>query len=218
MNLAKYVACQLHHPAGPIGRIILPRLFNLRNRALNDLTLKFLELNPNDRVLELGFGGGYLLGRISEIITSGWIAGIDSSPEMVAFCKKKYRSLVSQGKLEIQHASAEALPYPEDQFTKACTVNTIFYFPNTTQAIQELWRVLAYGGALVVCFTSEKCLENRKFTRNGLKIFRETEVQDIMESCGFQHIRMIHGSDKWREFACAVGIKLSKSQRTSQAG
>ncbi len=203
----KLVASQLLKPSGLVGKVILPRVFNRRNVALNDLTLESLALAAEDRVLELGFGGGYLLGRMSAVVTLGLIAGVDSSPLMAAFCARQYRSLVRAGRLEIGCASAGALPYPSGFFSKACSVNTIFYFPDAPRAISELGRVLEEDGRLAICFTAKKYLENRKFARNGLTLYEAEEVQGLMELAGFSEIRMIPGSDRWREFLCAVGKK-----------
>ena len=74
---------------------------------------------------------------------------------MIAFCEKQQRSWIEAGKLELRCARAEALPYPTAYFTKACTVNSIFYWQDTSQAISELGRVLGERGRLVICFTSE---------------------------------------------------------------
>jgi ubiquinone/menaquinone biosynthesis C-methylase UbiE len=207
MILTKFLSKQLCHPSGIIGRVVLPRLFNSRNAVLNDFTLECLALQPNDRVLEVGFGGGYLLGRMATIITDGTIAGIDVSPAMVAFCEKRYRSLIRDGRLDIRCASVEALPYPPEYFTQVCTVNTIFYWRNASQAISELWRVLADSGTLVICFTCKKSLENRKFTKHGIVLYEVDQVHQLMESAGFHKINMVRGSDRHREFICAIGKK-----------
>lgn len=62
--IAKLMARQLGHPSGLVGRLILGPLWNRRNAALNDVAFDHLALRPHDRVLEVGFGGGYLIGRI----------------------------------------------------------------------------------------------------------------------------------------------------------
>ena len=41
-------------------------------------------LPAQGRVLEVGFGGGYLLGLMSTVVTVGFLAGVDRSPAMVA--------------------------------------------------------------------------------------------------------------------------------------
>ncbi len=203
----KLFARQLSHPSGILGRFVLPRVWNKRNSALNEVALNSLALRPGDRVLEVGFGGGHLLGRIASAITGGFLAGVDVSPAMVTFCEKRYRSLIREGELELRCASAESLPYPPTYFTKACSVNSIFYWQNAPQAISELWRVLAEGGMLVLCFTCKGSLEKRGFANSKITLYAAEEVQQMMEISGFHSIRVVRASDKHREFLCAVGKK-----------
>jgi SAM-dependent methyltransferase len=207
MMLANFFAKQLSHPSGILGRFVLPRVWNKRNSALNDVAFDSLALRPGDRVLEVGFGGGHLLGRMAGAITGGFLAGVDVSPAMVAFCEKRYRSLIREGKLELRCAGAESLPYPSAHFTKECSVNSIFYWQNAPQAISELWRVLVEGGMLVLCFTCKESLEKRGFANSGITLYAADEVQQMMEASGFHPIRMVRASDKYREFLCAVGKK-----------
>ena len=72
MRWDKFVAQQLGRPSGLIGQLILGPVWNKRNAALNDVAFDHLALNPHDRVLEVGFGGGYLLSRISTVVTEGF--------------------------------------------------------------------------------------------------------------------------------------------------
>jgi ubiquinone/menaquinone biosynthesis C-methylase UbiE len=207
MTLAEYVAGQLGNPSGLLGRLVLPRLWNRRNAALNDLTFDRLDLQPQDQVLEVGCGGGYLLHRIAGAVTHGLAAGIDASPQIVAFCQRRFRSLVRSGRLQVVCASAEDIPYPSNCFSKACTVNTLFYLTDAPQAISELWRVLADGGKAAICFTDRRFLEGRSFAAHGLNLCEAAEVRDMMDVAGFQDIRLTRGSDRWREFIILVGSR-----------
>jgi SAM-dependent methyltransferase len=207
MMPAKFFAKQLSHPSGILGRFVLPRVWNRRNSALNEMALNSLALRPGDRVLEVGFGGGHLLSRMADVIAGGFLAGVDVSPAMVTFCEKRYRSLVREGKLELRCAGAESLPYPSSYFTKACSVNSIFYWQNTPQAISELWRVLVEDGMLVLCFTCKSSLEKRGFANSGITLYEAKEIQQMMETSGFHPIHMVRASDKHREFVCATGRK-----------
>ena len=114
----KFMAQQLGRPSGLIGRFILGPVWNKRNAVLNDVAFDHLTLNPYDRVLEVGFGGGYLLSRMSTVVTEGFLSGVDVSPAMVALCEKRFASPVQAGKLELKCARAESLPYPNEHFTQ----------------------------------------------------------------------------------------------------
>ena len=170
MFIDKFLARQLGNPSGLMGRWVAAPLWNRRNSALNDAAFDNLALNPQDRVLEVGFGGGYLLGRMSSVVTDGLLAGVDVSPAMVAFCEKRFGSLVSGGKLEVKCARAESIPYSSGRFTKVCSVNSIFYWQDIPRAFGEFWRVLAEGGAAVMCFTWKEALGKRRFAQHGLSL------------------------------------------------
>jgi SAM-dependent methyltransferase len=205
--LAKLQARQLGNPSGIIGKWILAPVWNKRNSALNDVAFERLALRPDDRVLEVGFGGGYLIGRMTTVVTGGSLAGVDVSPAMVAFCADRFRTLVEAGSLELRCARAEALPYPDGHFTKVCAVNSIFYWQNAQQAISELWRVLAASGTLVMCFTCKESMQDKEFTRHGVALYELEQVEQMLESAGFRDISFTRASDRHREFWTVVSQK-----------
>ena len=70
---AKLLAQQLGNPSGIVGDLVA-LLWNKRNAALNDVVFDSLALSADDRVLEVRFGGGYLLSRMSSVVTDGFLA------------------------------------------------------------------------------------------------------------------------------------------------
>lgn len=60
MSIAKFLARELGNPSTIMGRLYLAPMWNRRNAALNNTAFEHLELQSHDRVLEIGFGGGYL--------------------------------------------------------------------------------------------------------------------------------------------------------------
>ena len=207
MFFDKLLAKQLGNPSGIIGRWVAAPVWNKRNIALNDVALENLALSPDDCVLEIGFGGGYLLGKMSKIVTDGLLAGVDGSQAMVDYCEKRFRALIRDGWLDLKCATAESLPYPDAYFTKVCSVNSIFYWHDVPAAFSQVWRVLADGGALVLCFTCKESLEDKSFARQGLVLYDADEVQQMMESAGFHETRTISSADRHRKFLCVVGRK-----------
>jgi ubiquinone/menaquinone biosynthesis C-methylase UbiE len=207
MLFSKQFASQLIHPSGFFGRFMLPCIWNFGNRILNNLVFEQLDLQPNDRIIEIGFGGGYLLRRIRAEMKQGLVAGVDLSPLMIARFKRRRRFFFREGHIFLGRARAEALPFASKRFTKVCTINTLFFLKDVHQVLFEMHRVLAENGTAVVCFTDRESLQKQSFIRYGLRLFESEEVQKMLESAGFKHIRMIHAEEGNRGFYCAVGIK-----------
>ena len=207
MAFGKYLARQLSNPTGLVAGSFLPRLWNRRNAALNDLTLACLDLSPDNRVLDVGCGGGYLLEQMSRAVYDGALSGVDISDRILAHCRWRLHRLIQIGQLELSCASAESLPFNSETFTRACTVNAIFYFPDPAGALSELWRILAPGGRAVITLTQAEDLVDRPFARHGLNLYSEQEVRSLMEQAGFAAIQQRSGCDRHRRFFSLTGQK-----------
>ena len=74
---------QLAKPSGLFGRLFTARWLEKANAGMNALTLDSLALVPADRLLEVGFGSGYLLEKVLSHRRCDFAAGVDLSPERV---------------------------------------------------------------------------------------------------------------------------------------
>jgi ubiquinone/menaquinone biosynthesis C-methylase UbiE len=211
--LAQFMARQLGHPSGFVGRWLLGPLWNRRNRALNDAALAALGLRSDERVIEVGFGGGYLLGRIAAIVTRGFIGGVDVSATMVQRGQARYQPLIQAGKMDLKVGSADRLPYPAALFSRAVSVNSIFYWPDAAQASSELSRVLRDDGRVVLCFTDKASLQQRGFARHGLRLYDAEAVQQLLSAAGLQVMRVTQLADRHRTFWLITAQKTRKGER-----
>ncbi len=207
MSLIEFIAKQLRKPSGWFGRQITARLLNRLNEPVNTLTLDLLAVQPADRILEVGFGGAALLGRIAARATDGLVVGVDFAPEMVDRGAARYRALVEAGRVAFRCANAEALPYPDGHFTKACTVNTIYFWENPPVVLGEFRRVLVEGGVLLVGFSPKNEMKDRPFAGHGFTLYDEESVRQLMQAAGFSAVQIVPGQAGKRAFSCAVGTK-----------
>lgn len=198
--IRRLIANQLVHPSGLIGRFILPALWNRRNAALNEQALHRLQLDSADRILEVGFGGGYLLGRILTRVTQGHVSGVDRSTAIVGFSRRRFASSLAAGIIDLHCAGVDALPYPAGSFHKAVSVNSLFYWPDFRRGLREIHRVLMTGGLLVLVFTGQPDLDKRGLNPFGIRSFRDDEVGLVLGDAGFADIRVEHDTDRYRAF------------------
>lgn len=203
--LGKLIANQLNRPTGVFSNLTA-LVWNRRNAALNDTVFNLLSLTPSDRVLEIGFGGGYLLNRMAEVVTNGLLSGVDRSQVMVAKAKKHFLKEIRSGGFEVRCAEAENLPYPSGYFTKVCSVNSIFYWQDIQAGLREIHRVLMYAGQLVLCFTSKTSLEKKEFARH-ISLMEAEALDQMMKKIGFNETLTSSYSDKYRQYQCMTAQK-----------
>jgi trans-aconitate methyltransferase len=62
---------------------------------------ELLEIGPCDGVLEVGFGPGMIIQRLSKLAAAGQIAGIDPSQEMVAQARARNATAIKNGRVDL---------------------------------------------------------------------------------------------------------------------
>jgi SAM-dependent methyltransferase len=70
-------------PQGFLGRLG-GRVMARTNRNCASWVAGLLDVQPNDKVLEVGFGPGIAIKLLTRLATGGYIFGVDPSEEMVA--------------------------------------------------------------------------------------------------------------------------------------
>ncbi len=192
---------QFGQPTGIIGRLV-GKLMGLKNASMNRLAVELLEVQPNDRILEIGFGPGRAIGMLANRAQQGWVSGVDISEVMVRQAIKHNRKYVKTGRVEIQQARASSLPYEDESFTKICAVNSFHHWSNPSQCLKEAKRVLKDGGLLLLCLR----MKHPKRTFMTAPGFTEEEIEQVLElvhHAGFQHPRTIRHR-VGREVTCVL--------------
>jgi len=162
---------------------------------MNQVTLERLNIQPNDKVLEVGFGSGYLLERILSSTPCSYAAGVDPSIEMVRMVRRRLRKYIESSKAEIRVGSIEALPYGVGEFAKLCTVNTLYFWQDPVVALFECKRVLKEGGLLVLCFNAKEEMERWGIRQYGFRLYGLDEIESLLNDAGFGVIDILSAND-----------------------
>jgi ubiquinone/menaquinone biosynthesis C-methylase UbiE len=206
-KLRAFIANQLGFPTGLFGKLLI-RFLNHNNALMNDLVLQVLNLQSGDRILEIGFGGGYLIEQIANTALPSLIVGIERSQDAIVLCKQKFRDRINQSKIEFYLADAIELPFFNASFNQICTVNTIYFWVEPSKVLAECFRLLDANGKLVICYNSKDFLKKQKFAEHGFICYEVEEIEAILKISGFINVSTINGySDRNQEFFCTSATK-----------
>ncbi|MCP4877950.1 MAG: class I SAM-dependent methyltransferase [Gammaproteobacteria bacterium] len=190
MSLWPFIARQLARPQGIFGRLFMGRLLDRANAADNRLVYDTLKPDADARVLEIGFGGGSLLFEIARRLESGRIDGIDISPEMLAAADKKMLGMGLSDSIGLHLGGVDALPFTDASFDCACSVHTVYFWPDLQRGISELARVIKPGGRLVLGFSSVEAIAENGLTDRGFKAFSAEQIEAAYLAHGFEPDRL----------------------------
>jgi ubiquinone/menaquinone biosynthesis C-methylase UbiE len=153
--------------------------------------LDALALEPDDRLLDVGCGGGAFLRHVRA--TAGCEAtGLDHSSAMVRLARSK------SPELRIVQADAAAAPFTDGEFTVLSCLVAFFFFPNPLQALREFRRVLdPERGRLAVMTTAPEAKGTEAapypLATRGY-FYTDDELVGLAREAGFSSARMV-----WRE-------------------
>jgi ubiquinone/menaquinone biosynthesis C-methylase UbiE len=114
------------------------------HRPITDPTLEQMNLRPADTVLDIGCGTGWLARQIAIKVPEGRVVGIDISDEMI---KQAQRSTDGLDNLTFLTGGVDLIPWQDDFFTRAISVESAYYWPDPARGVREIFRVLRPGGS-----------------------------------------------------------------------
>jgi SAM-dependent methyltransferase len=97
------------------------------------------ECRPTDRVLDVAGGPGALAAAVRDAVAA--VTVVDQAPALLAY--------VPEG-IERVEARAEQLPFAEGSFDLITCVNSLHHIARPARALDEMARVLAPGGRIVL--------------------------------------------------------------------
>jgi SAM-dependent methyltransferase len=164
-----------------------------------------LALTSGDYLIEIGCGGGAFL---KEALKSGCRASaIDHSPEMVRLAQEVNQDAVTEGRLNIQQASADHLPFPDATFTCAAMTGVLGFLPDPIAALREIRRVLGQGGRLVMLGSPPEMrgtIAAPEPAASRLHFYNDNELRQLALDAGFDSASVVRRN--LEPFARQVGI------------
>ena len=166
-----------------------------REFAMNRFTIDALEPAPNDHILEIGSGNGFMIEMLTLRHPSCSIAGIDQSHEMVVKAARRNSRAIAKGKVALEVATVESLPFESRCFDRVCAVDSFHRWPSQEPNLEEVRRVMKDGARLVL---AEKASSLSKADRSL--------GEGLLRWVGFHNVRTI-GPRFGHGFVCLTAEK-----------
>lgn len=150
-RIAGAVRAQFGRPHGIGGRAVGVLLAHRSsNRRRNAWVVSLLDVQPGDRVLEIGFGPGLAIRELSRVAREGHVCGIDHSDVMLRQASRRNARDIRRGVVDLRLGSVEALPALATPFDEILTVNTMLFWKQPDAHLEALRLLLRPRGLIAV--------------------------------------------------------------------
>jgi ubiquinone/menaquinone biosynthesis C-methylase UbiE len=156
---------------------------------ITDQTIALMNIQPSDRILDLGCGTGWGSRRLARMANAGEVVGLDVADEMLHRAEEASSEF---NNIRYVWGSAENIPALDGLFTKVLSVESFYYYADQNKALRELKRVMAPGGQLFILINLYK--DNHYSLRwvGELKVpvqaLSEAEYISLLERHGFRNV------------------------------
>ena len=154
-------------------------------------TLELLDVQPHERLLDVGCGNGVAVKLMAERAVDGFVAGIDYSPVSVDMAIKRNADAIKAKKIAISEEDVLHLPYEERSFDAVCSLESFYFWGDHIAGLKETLRVLKEGGRILIVMELAKDGSNPEKKRKvaesiNCPIFSAREVAEMLEAAGFR--------------------------------
>lgn len=203
MRHPEFIAKQSRSPSGLFG-MLLARIMAIETSRENLTALQLMDLQPDDKVLEIGCGHGRTIAQAATKTPQGFVAGLDASETMVKMAARHNQQWIDEGRVEVKLGKSISIPYPDCCFNKVFSVHTIYFWSNPLDDLREIRRVMKKGASLVLGFRprEEKVLVD--FPLTVYNFYSPDEVVTLMKKAGYEHVQLVEPSVASRNVVFAI--------------
>lgn len=189
---------QAGQPRGYIGRL-LGRIMVWHNHRDYDWTITCLSVKPGERVLEVGYGPGHGIRMLTRLDKGIDVTGVDHSMEMLLMAERRNRKAIHNGHVHLGLGSVMQLPFADNSFDRAMSVNCIYFWDDPVHGLRELYHVLRSGGCLAVTVRDRR--------REAYSRFNAEELDRMFKQAGFREVSVKRNEGVRKPALCAIGFK-----------
>jgi len=169
-------------------------------------TVALANPQPGERVLDVACGTGVLTRLVAfSIVPNGQVVGLDLNPEMLAVARKTTINPSAAAPIGWCEGNVSAMPFENEIFEIVFCCFGLMSFPDRAAALNEMRRVLVYGGRLAISVwgSIDKCPGQtairesfeRHFGRENAALFYRQHtldnpdvVRSLITDAGFQDV------------------------------
>jgi len=186
-----FIATQFKKPSGLFG-IFSSNIMIKGNKAKYEKLIKDLDLQPQDSLLEIGYGPGMGINMIAKACPSCTIHGIDFSNLMYKRATKYNKQYLDNNTVFLQYGDFLKTPIVNKEYDKIFCLNVVYFWNELDNPFKKVLSLLKTGGAFYIYMATRDTL--KKAPNNVFNKYSIEQLVEALESAGFTDVE--HHSER----------------------
>ncbi|MBK1895814.1 class I SAM-dependent methyltransferase [Chryseobacterium paridis] len=183
----KILAQNLANPQGEKG-IEIGEMMNATNISMTSESIKTLLIEDDEYILEIGHGNAGHLKSIFDKAKNIRYTGIDISETMHEEAKRLNKEFANEAEFVLYEG--KKLPFKDKIFDKIFTVNTVYFWEQPVEFLNEIYRVLKDNGTFVLTFGQRDFMEKLPFTQYNFTLYSNEEMEEVISKSHFKRMKI----------------------------
>jgi ubiquinone/menaquinone biosynthesis C-methylase UbiE len=170
--------------------------------SIAEQTIRRMNLQPGERVLDLGCGVGWATRILARLVADGQegggqVVGLDVSDEMISRARAASKDFEN---VMFVWGSAQKVPWQENFFDKVLSIESFYYYADQDLALAELFRVMAPNAKLYILINlyrdnhySLRWVDELKVP---VQVRSEQEYVELLRKHTFQNVEAVRIPDE----------------------
>jgi len=171
-----FIAAQFKKPSGLFG-IFSSNVMIKGNKANYEKILKELDLQPGDKLLEIGYGPGVGVNMIAKACSTCIIHGIDFSSLMYRRARKYNKKYLDDNRMSLQNGDFLMTPLAKNEYDKIFCLNVVYFWNDLYEPFKKVFSLLKPGGGFYIYMAHRDVLK-----RAPDKIFNKYSIEQVVEA------------------------------------
>ena len=180
-----FIAAQFKKPSGLFGMLSSRRMIK-GNKDKYEKLIRYLDLQPQNNLLEIGYGPGVGINMIAQACPSCTIHGIDFSNLMFKKAARYNSQYLENNTVFLQYGDFLKTPIISKEFDKIFCSNVIYFWNELHNPFEKVFSLLKTGGAFYIYMATRETL--KKAPDNVFNKYAIEQVLEALKLAGFAEV------------------------------
>ena len=164
---------------------------NEEHEKISNFAFECIEIGKNDRILDIGCGGGVNIEKFLKLTTNN-VDGLDYSEISVSESIKRNQNAVNEKRCEVIQADVCKMPIADESYDLISAFETIYFWPDIANTFKEVSRIIKPNGQFMIAQgTDGNHPDDERWlnTVEGMTIYTAPELERYLLDAGFSSVK-----------------------------